>query len=59
MARRDKKLDAIRMEVKQEGKSCTKSVYVALGVNFEGQKEVFGLWISENEGAKFLMGSSQ
>jgi len=29
---------------------------VALGVNFEGQKEVLGLWIEENEGAKFWMG---
>jgi transposase-like protein len=29
---------------------------VALGVSFEGQKEVLGLWISENEGAKFWMG---
>ena len=33
-----------------------KSVYVALGVNFEGKKEVLGLWIAENEGAKFWMG---
>jgi transposase-like protein len=33
-----------------------KSVYVALGVNFEGQKEVLGLWIAETEGAKFWMG---
>jgi transposase-like protein len=49
-------LDAIRVKAKQEGKSCTKSVYVALGVNFEGKKEVLGLWIAENEGAKFWMG---
>jgi transposase-like protein len=49
-------LDAIRVKAKQDGKSCTKSVYVALGVNVEGQKEVLGLWISENEGAKFRMG---
>jgi transposase-like protein len=49
-------LDALRVKTKQEGKSCTKSVYVALGVNFEGQKEVLGLWIAENEGAKFWMG---
>jgi transposase-like protein len=34
-------------------KSCQKSVYVALGVNFEGKKEVLGLWTAENEGAKF------
>ncbi|GHT92195.1 hypothetical protein FACS1894140_3880 [Spirochaetia bacterium] len=49
-------LDALRVKSKQDGKSCTKSVYVALGVNFEGQKEVLGLWIAENEGAKFWMG---
>jgi transposase-like protein len=49
-------LDALRVKSRQDGKSCTKSVYVALGVNFEGQKEVLGLWISENEGAKFWMG---
>jgi transposase-like protein len=49
-------LDALRVKTKQDGKSCVKSVYVALGVNFEGQKEVLGLWISENEGAKFWMG---
>jgi transposase-like protein len=43
-------LDALRVKSKQDGKSCTKSVYVALGVNFEGHKEVLGLWIAENEG---------
>jgi transposase-like protein len=35
-------LDALRIKSKQSGKSCTKSVCVALGVNFEGQKEVLG-----------------
>jgi transposase-like protein len=49
-------LDALRIKGKMDGKSCMKSVYVALGVNFEGQKEVLGLWIAENEGAKFWMG---
>ena len=49
-------LDALRVKGKEDGKSCIKSVYVALGVNFEGQKEVLGLWIAENEGAKFWMG---
>jgi transposase-like protein len=49
-------LDALRVKSRQEGKSCTRSVYVALGVNFEGQKEVLGLWVAENEGAKFWMG---
>ena len=49
-------LDALRVKSRQDGKSLNKSVYVALGVNFNGQKEVLGLWIAENEGAKFWMG---
>jgi transposase-like protein len=49
-------LDALRIKAREDGRSCTKSVYLALGVNFEGKKEVLGLWIAENEGAKFWMG---
>ena len=49
-------LDALRVKSRQDGKSLNKSVYVALGVNFEGKKEVLGLWIAESEGAKFWMG---
>src|SRR5215469_2170710 len=48
--------DALRIRGKEDGKSCMKSVYTALAVNFEGQKEVLGLWIAVNEGAKFWMG---
>jgi transposase-like protein len=43
-------LDAIRVKGKESGKSCVKSVYVALGVNFEGQKEVLGLWMRKTKG---------
>jgi transposase-like protein len=32
-----------------------KAVYLALGVNLEGRKEFLGMWISENEGAKFWL----
>jgi len=49
-------LDAIRVKGREDGKSCLKSVYTALAVNFEGRKEVLGLWVAENEGAKFWMG---
>ena len=49
-------LDAIRIKAREDGKSCNKCVYIALGVTFEGQKEVLGLWIAVNEGAKFWMG---
>ena len=33
-----------------------KSIYLALGVNLEGRKELLGMWLSENEGAKFWQG---
>jgi transposase-like protein len=39
-------LDALRVNSRQDGKSCQKSVYVALGVNFEGKKEVLGYSIA-------------
>ena len=45
--------DAIRVKSKEDGKSCSKSVYIALGVNFEGKKDVLGLWIASSEGANF------
>ena len=32
-----------------------KAVYLALGVNLEGHKDVLGLWIDRNEGAKFWL----
>jgi len=49
-------LDALKIKGREDGKSCLKSVYTALAVNFEGRKEVLGLWIAESEGAKFWMG---
>jgi transposase-like protein len=48
-------LDALRVRGREDGKSCMKSVYTALAVNFEGQKEVLGLWVAANEGAKFWL----
>ena len=49
-------LDALRVNARQDGKGCIKSVSVALGVKFAGKKEVLGLWIAEPEGATFWMG---
>ncbi|STO68227.1 putative transposase [Canicola haemoglobinophilus] len=46
-------LDCIVVKVRQDGRIINKSVFVALGVNLEGHKELLGLWIAENEGAKF------
>lgn len=45
--------DALVVKSREEGPLENKSVYLALGVNMEGEKEVLGLWISKNEGAKF------
>ncbi|MES2740629.1 MAG: transposase, partial [Pseudomonadota bacterium] len=46
-------LDCIHVKVRDSGAVRTKAVYLAIGVNMEGHKEVLGLWISQTEGAKF------
>lgn len=48
-------LDAIRVKVRQDNRVINKAVYLALGVNLEGHKEVLGIWTAENEGAKFWL----
>jgi len=46
-------LDCIHIKTHDNHMICNKAVYIALAINMEGQKEVLGLWISKNEGAKF------
>lgn len=48
-------LDCIVIKVHQDKRVIKKAVYLALGVNTEGLKELLGLWISENEGSKFWL----
>ena len=48
-------LDCIVVKVRQDKRVINKAIYVAMGINLAGQKECLGLWISENEGAKFWM----
>jgi putative transposase len=48
-------LDALYVRMRHEGRVENRAVYVALGVNLEGKKEVLGLWSSANEGAKFWL----
>ncbi|ENH2499031.1 Transposase (or an inactivated derivative) [Vibrio xiamenensis] len=48
-------LDCIVVKIRQDKQVINKSVYLALGVNMEGQKELLGMWLSENEGAKFWL----
>ena len=47
-------LDGIVIHIRGEsGRVSEHTMYVAIGVNFKGKKELLGLWLSENEGAKF------
>ena len=48
-------LDALRVNIRDEGHVCKKSVYIALAIRLDGHKEVLGMWIERNEGAKFWM----
>ena len=48
-------LDCIVVKIRQDKRVINKAVYVALGVNMAGQKELLRLWLSENEGAKFWL----
>ena len=48
-------LDALYVKMRHEGRVENRAVYVALGINLEGNKDVLGLWTSANEGAKFWM----
>ncbi len=48
-------LDCTVVKIRQDKRVINKSIYLALGVNMEGQKELLGLWLSENEGAKFWL----
>lgn len=48
-------LDCIVLKIRQDKRVINKAIYLALGVNLEGHKELLGLWLSENEGAKFWL----
>lgn len=46
-------LDAIHYHVRSEGQIVKKAVYIAIGVDLDGRKDVLGMWVGENESAKF------
>jgi putative transposase len=48
-------LDALVVKVKDQGRVSNKAIYLAIGVNLSGLKEVLGMWASETEGAKFWL----
>jgi putative transposase len=47
--------DAIRVKIRDEGVVRNKAIHIALGVRADGAKEVLGLWLEQNEGAKFWL----
>jgi transposase-like protein len=49
-------LDALRVNIRDEGHVGKKAVYLALAIRLDGQKELLGMWIEQNEGSKFWMG---
>jgi len=48
-------LDALFVKMRHEGRVENRAVYVAIGINLEGRKDVLGLWTSATEGAKFWL----
>ena len=49
-------LDAIHYKVREEGSVVKKAVYIAIGTDLEGKKEVLGLWVGATESAKYWLG---
>jgi len=47
--------DALRMKIREDGRVVNKAVYLALGVNMDGHKDVLGIWLDKNEGARFWL----
>lgn len=48
-------MDAIHFKIREDGKVITKAVYSVLGVNLNGQKDVLGLYLGQNESATFWL----
>ena len=48
-------MDAIHYHVRKEGSIVKKAVYIAIGIDLDGKKDVLGMWIGENESAKFWL----
>ncbi len=48
-------MDAIHYHVRSEGQIVKKAVYITIGINMDGIKDVLGMWVGENESAKFWL----
>lgn len=49
-------LDAIHYKVREEGAVAKKAVYIAIGTDLEGKKDVLGLWVGATESSKYWLG---
>lgn len=47
--------DALYVKSREEGPVVNKAVYLALGINLAGEKELLGLWMAQTEGATFWL----
>ncbi len=48
-------MDAVHYNVRQDGRIVKKAVYIAIGINLDGERDALGLWIGENESAKYWL----
>ena len=48
-------MDAIHYPVRQDGRIIKKAVYIALGLDLEGKRDILGMWVGENESAKYWL----
>lgn len=48
-------MDAIHYHVRSEGRIIKKAVYIAIGINLDGKKDVLGMWVGENESSKYWL----
>ncbi len=48
-------MNAIHFHARSEGQVVKKAVYIAIGIRMDGIKEVIGMWVGENESAKFWL----
>ena len=48
-------LDCIVLKIRQDKRVINKSLYLALGINIQGHKELLGMWLAQTEGAKFWL----
>lgn len=48
-------MDAIHYKVKQEGAIVNKTAYMVISIDLDGNKDVLGMWIGENESSKFWL----